>query len=350
MDNRFEPEGGRRSAPTEPATGRRTLLRGAAALLALPAAAPLLAAPRVARAQGKFPDHPIRIVVPFAAGGVADLTIRAVANPMAERLGQPVVVDNRPGAGGITAAQQVMGAPADGHTLMAATNGTAISRSLFKSLPFDPLRDFAPIVTLGAFPIAVLVAPNSPIRTLKDLTDRMRAEPGAVNIGTINAGSTQNLSAELFKIRTGLKAETVAFPATPQLITSLLRGDVDVAFEITAPLLGQVNAGALRAIAVTSAVPSESLPGAPTLQSLGVANYDVTSWNALVARTGTPPAAIAAINAAANAVLAMPSVREVLSNSGVEPRGGTPEAMRQLLASDTARWAEVIETAGIPRQ
>lgn len=147
-----------------------------------------------------------------------------------------------------------------------------------------------------------------------------------------------------------MKAETVAFPATPQLVTALLRGDVDVAFEITAPLLGQIHDGAIRPIAVTSTKRAPSLGEVPTLTELGVKDYDVTSWNALVARSGTPAPVVAAINEAVNAVLARPAVRDILTQSGVEPQGGTAEAMGKLLAADTARWAEVIEKAGIPRQ
>jgi len=318
----------------------RRILLGAA--LATPAL-------QLARAQG-FPSRPIRIIVPFAAGGVADLTARAIGARIVERLGQPVVIDNRPGAGGIVAGQALMAQPADGHTLMVASNGTAISRGLFRTLPFDPLRDFAPVVTMGAFPIAIVTAPASPDRDIAALLARLRANPGRLNIGTISAGSTQNLSAELFKIRSNTRFETIAFPATPQLTTALLRGDVDAAFEITGPIWGQVQSGALRVLAVTSATRAQTLPDVPTVQEAGVADYDVASWNALVARTGTPPEQIAAINAAVNAALATPELRAALTAVGVEPRGGSADAMGALLAADTARWAETIEKAGIERQ
>lgn len=296
------------------------------------------------------PDRPIRIIVPFGPGGVADLTARAVAAKISERLGQPAVVDNRPGAGGIVAGQALMGAPADGQTLLVASNGTAISKALFNRLPFDPLTDFAPIITMGAFPIAVLVSPNSPYRDMAGLLAALRANPGKLNIGTITAGSTQNLSAELFKIRSGTQFETIAFPATPAVTTALLRGDIDAIFEITGPIWGQIQSGALRVLAVTSAARAENLPDVPTLEQTGVANYDVASWNALVTRAGSPPEAIAAINAAVNQALATPELRATLTSVGVEPRGGTPAEMGQLLAADTARWTEVIEKAGIQRQ
>ncbi|MGX9962029.1 Bug family tripartite tricarboxylate transporter substrate binding protein [Roseomonas sp. F4] len=320
---------------------RRALL-GAA--LALPAIG-------TARAQAAWsPSRPIRIVVPFGPGGVADLTARAVAQRISERLGQPAVIDNRPGAGGIVAGQQLMAAPADGHTLLVASNGTAISKALFRQLPFDPIADFAPVVTMGAFPIAVLVAPNSPDRDIAGLLARLRANPGRLNIGSITAGSTQNLSAELFKIRSDTRFETIAYPATPALTTALIRGDVDAAFEITGPIMGQIQAGALRVLAVTSATRAQNLPNVPTLTEAGVPDYDVASWNALMARTGTPPEAIAAINAAVNEALGSADLRATLTEVGVEPRGGTAQAMGELLRADTARWTEVIEKAGIPRQ
>lgn len=311
-------------------------------------ALPLLAA-LPARAQS-FPTRPIRMIVPFAAGGVADLTARAVGQRMADRLGQPVVIDNRPGAGGIVAGQTLMAAAPDGHTLLVASNGTAISRSLFRTLPFDPLRDFAPVVTMGAFPIAVLVPANSSARSIADVLTRMRLQAGRLNIGTISVGSTQHLSAELFKIRANVRAETVVFPATPQLVTALLRGDVDLAFEITGPVAGPIQAGALRVLAVTSAQRAANMPDVPTLMEQGVPDFDVSSWNALVARSGTPPEAIATLNRAANEALATVELRTALMQAGVEPRGGSPEGLGQLLTADTARWAEVIEKAGIERQ
>jgi len=320
-----------------PRPTRRAIL---AAGLALPAVA--------ARAQGF--DRPIRVIVPFAAGGVADLTARAVAARIAPALGQSLVIDNRPGAGGIAAGQALMAAPADGHTLLVASNGTAISRSLFRSLPFDPLRDFAPVVALGSFPLAIVVPPASPFRTATDLIARLQAEPGRLNLGSISVGSTQNLSLELFKIRTATKAETVPFPATPQLVTALLRADVDAAFEITGPVLGQLQSGSLRALAVTSATRAANLPSVPTLREQGVADYDVASWNALVARSGSPPAALDAINRAVNDALATPELRATLAQLGIEPLGGSTDALATLLATDTARWAEVIDKAGIERQ
>jgi len=307
------------------------------------------AAARLGRAQA-FPTKPIRVIVPNAAGGVADLTARTVGQRLAERLGQPIVVDNRPGAGGAVAAQAAASAPPDGHTLMVATNAHAIAPSLFRSLPYDPLRDFAPVVTLGAFAIALLVPPNSPFRSAGDLLARMRREPGAVNIGAISVGSTQHLAAELFKMQAGARAETVTFPATPALVTALLRGDVDAAFEITGPIWGQIESGQLRPLAVSSAMRADNLPQVPTLRESGLPDYDVSSWNALVAPARTPAEAIGRLNTEANAVLALPDVRRRLLEAGVEARGGTPDTLRELLASEVGKWREVIEKARIERQ
>ncbi len=269
---------------------------------------------------------------------------------LAERLGQPVVIDNRPGAGGAVAAQAAASAPPDGHTLMVATNAHAIAPSLFRSLPYDPLRDFAPVVTLGAFAIALLVPPDSPLRSAGDLLARMRREPGAVNIGAISVGSTQHLAAELFKMRAGASAETVTFPATPALITALLRGDVDAAFEITGPIWGQIEGGQLRPLAVTSGGRAANLPQVPTPRESGLPDYDVSSWNALVAPARAPAEAVERLNREANAVLETPEVRRRLLEVGVEARGGTPEALRGLLASEVEKWREVIEKARIGRQ
>lgn len=316
---------------------------------ALVATAALPWAARPTRAQA-YPTKPVRVIVPNAAGGVADLTARAVGQALSERLGQPVVIDNRPGAGGGVAAQALASAPPDGYTLMVATNAHAIAPSLFKSLPYDPLRAFAPVITLGAFPIVLIVPQNAPLRTVEDLLARMRREPGGVNIGTISVGSTQHLAAELLKQHASVQAETVTFPATPALVTALLRGDVDVAFEITGPVWGQIEGGQLRPVAVTSAQRAANLPQVPTLRESGLPNYDVSSWNALVAPTRVPAEVIQKLNGEANAVLAMPNIRQRLLEVGVEARGGTPEDLRTLLTSEVAKWRGVIETARIERQ
>ena len=322
---------------------RRDTLRWAGLALAAPA---LLARP----ALGAFPDKPIRLLVPNAAGGVADLTARAVGQGLTQRLGQPVVVENRPGAGGIVAGQALVASPADGATLMVATNANAISKSLFRTLPFDPIRDFAPVGLMGTFAIAILVAPNSPIRDVAGLVAVLKRDPAKANIGTISVGSTQNLAAELFKTAAGLDTVTVPFNGTPNLLTSLLRNDVVAGFEIVAPLMGQIRDGSLRAIAVTSAARAANLPEVPTLREAGLADFDVTSWNALVAPAKTPPEVIARINAELNAVLADAAIRKQLLDAGVEAQGGTAAALGTRLETEAEKWRVVIEKAGIEKQ
>ncbi|WP_426957299.1 Bug family tripartite tricarboxylate transporter substrate binding protein [Muricoccus radiodurans] len=324
--------------PLSPLKRRALLAAGAAAALPLGAAAQ------------SFPNKPIRIVVPNAAGGVADLTARTVGTKLSERLGQPVVIDNRPGAGGVVAGQAVLQAAPDGHTLMVATNANAISVGLFRNLPFDPINDFAPVGLMGTFAIAVLVAPDSPLRRPQDLLERMRREPGRVNVGTISAGSTQNLAAVVALWAAGADATIVPFSSTPALITALLRKDVDVAFEIVSPIWGQVRDGAVRVLAVTSANRFPNLPDAPTLAESGLANYDVTSWNALVARAGTPPELVARLNRDLNAVLADPAVRDSLLAVGVAAQPGTPDEFGRRYAEEARRWRGVIAHAGIERQ
>ncbi|MBO1073242.1 Bug family tripartite tricarboxylate transporter substrate binding protein [Roseomonas marmotae] len=327
--------------------GRRETLRlGGLAAMAL--TAPWNAA----RAQGQatLPDKPIRLIVPNAAGGVADLTARTVGQGLSERLKQPVVIENRPGAGGIVAGQALISSPADGSTLMVATNAHAISASLFRSLPFDPIRDFAPVGLMGTFAIAILVAPNSPIRTAQDLIAQLKKDPTSTNIGTISVGSTQNLAAELFKTTAGVEAVTVPFNGTPALLTALLRGDVTAAFEIVAPITGQIRDGSLRAVAVTSASRAANLPDVPALREAGLADFDVSSWNAVVAPARTPAPVIALINREMNAVLADPAIRGKLLEAGVEAKADDSAALGRLLTSEAEKWRAVIERAGIEKQ
>ena len=328
---------------------RRDALRLGAALVATPWIGTAQAQSQ-AQSQATLPDKPIRLIVPNGAGGVADLTARTVGQALAERIKQPVVIDNRPGAGGIVAGQTTLSAPPDGATLMVATNANAISKSLFRSLPFDPVRDFAPVSLMGTFAIAILVAPNSPIRTAQDLLAALKRDPAGTNLGTISVGSTQNLAAELFKTTAGVDATTVPFSGTPALLTSLLRNDVTAAFEIVAPLMGQIRDGSLRAIAVTSAARAANLPDVPTLQEAGLAGFDVTSWNAVVAPARTPAPVIERLNREINAVLADPAVRSKLLEAGVEAKGDTPAQLGQLMTSETEKWRAVIERAGIEKQ
>jgi tripartite-type tricarboxylate transporter receptor subunit TctC len=297
-----------------------------------------------------FPSKAVRIVVPFGAGGVADLTARTVAAKMAEGLGQSVVIENKPSAGGVVAGDAVAKADPDGHTLLLMSNGTAVSAGLFKSLPFDTLKDFAPISTLGTFDIAIIVPANSRFKTLGELLAFARANPGKLNVGSINVGSTQNLAAELFKTAAGIDAQIVPFNGTPAVVTALRGGQVEVAVEILGPVMSQISAQALRALAVTGDKRAAVLPEVPTAKEAGVANLSASSWNGLAAPAKTPAAVIARLNKEITAALNAPDVKKKLADLNVDAQASSPEQTAALLASDIRRWGEVITRAKIPQQ
>lgn len=297
-----------------------------------------------------FPTKPIKIVVPFGAGGVADLTARTVAQKLSESLGQPVVIDNKPGAGGVVAGDAVAKAEADGYTLLLMSNGTAVSAGLFKSLPFDPVRDFAPVSTLGFFDIAIVVPADSKFKTLGELLANARANPGKLNVGSINIGSTQNLAAELFKSSSGADVQIVPFNGTPAVITALRGGQIDAAVEILGPVLPQINAKALRALAVTGDKRAAVLPDVPTAKESGLPTYVAASWNALAAPAKTPKEVIARLNKEIVAALNAPDVKKRLHDLNVEARSSTPQQASELLASEIKRWGDVITRAKIPKQ
>jgi tripartite-type tricarboxylate transporter receptor subunit TctC len=314
------------------------------ALLMLIGSAPFGAA---LRAQPRFPDRPITLLVPFAPGGVADITARAVAEAMARSLGQPVVVDNRPSAGSIVASQAVAMARPDGHTLLLMSNGNAVSVGLFRKLPYDPQKDLAPVSALGHFDLGLFVAADSRFKTLKDLLVFARANPGRLNIGSIAVGSTQHLAARLFETRAGIDALVVPYRGTPAVLTALRGGEIDVAFEIVAPMLPQVAGGTLRALAVSSNQRNPALPDVPTVQHVGVAGYDVSSWNAIAAPASTPPELIERLNRAVRDALARTEVRDKLTRLGVRLQASTPAELQALLASEIQRWGAVIQAAKI---
>ncbi|MDE2605998.1 MAG: tripartite tricarboxylate transporter substrate binding protein [Burkholderiales bacterium] len=304
-----------------------------------------------ARAQSKWPTKPIRIVVPFGAGGVADLTARAVGQKLAEQMGQAFVIDNRPGAGGIAGGSVVSQAHPDGYTLLLMSNGTAVSEGLFARLPFDARKDFAPISLLGTFDLAVVVPQNSRFKTLSELLAEAKAHPGKLNIATIAVGSTQNLAAELFKTTAGIQAQVVPFNGTPAVITALRGGQVDAAVEILAPLKSQIDSKALRALATFGEKRALGLPDVPTAAEAGGAlqGLHIASWNALAAPAKTPPEVVERLNHECQLALASPELRKKLADLSVEAKSSTPQQLAELLASEIQRWSGVIERAKIPR-
>jgi len=318
------------------------------ACLALGLACTLLGAPPAA-AQA-WPQKPVRLVVGFAPGGVADITARVVAQKLSEQLGQQVVVDNKPSAGGIVAADAVAKAAPDGYTLLLLTNGNAVSASLFKSLPYDTLADFVPVSLLGTFDVAVVASTEAKIDSMGALMAYAKANPGKLNIGTINVGSTQNLSAEMFRSMAGVDATVVPFKGSPAVITALRANDVQVAFEMLAPVIPQAKSGAVRILAVTSEKRHPALPDVPTVAESGVPGYAASSWNAIAAPAKTPPAIVARLQQETERALASAEVRDKLAAAGVSARASSPDELKRLLAADVAKWRRVIEQAKIERQ
>jgi tripartite-type tricarboxylate transporter receptor subunit TctC len=310
----------------------------------------LAASPHQAHAQARYPDRAVRIVLPFAAGGVADTTARIIAEKLGDKLGQRFYVENQAGAGGIAAARTVISSPPDGYTLALLSNGTAISVSMFKALPFDPMKDFAPISSLGFFDFILATGANSPFKTLGDFIAAAKAKPGALNVGTINVGSTQNLSAELFKTAAGIDFTIVPFRGTPEVQVSLLQGDIALMIDSYSSMKGNLADKKFRALASSGSVRSESTPDVPTMQESGVANYDVVSWNGLFAPAGTPPETIKALNGALQTILADPDIKKRLIELGIEAKASTPQEISARLKSDIDKWQKVIEKAGIQKQ
>lgn len=325
----------------------RILVRMSLAMLVLLA----LAFPqRQALADTRYPNKPVRIVLPFAAGGVADITARIVAERLGARLGGRFYVENQPGAGGIAAARTVISSPPDGLTLALLSNGTAISVSLFKNLPFDPLKDFAPISSLGFFDFIFATNSDSEFKTLADFIVAAKAKPGSLNVGTINIGSTQNLSAELFKTAADVDFVIIPYRGTPEVLVSTMQGNLALMIDSYSAMKGNLADKKIRALASTGPVRSESTPDMPTVQESGVASYDVVSWNALFAPAGTPPEIIKTLNQALQEILAEPDVKKRLLELGIEAKAGTPEEISARLKSDIEKWRKVIEKAGIQKQ
>jgi len=309
----------------------------------------LLALPTLAFAQG-YPAKAIHIVLPFGPGGVADITTRTIGPKLTEALGQQIVVENMPGAGGIRASETVAHAAPDGYTLLLLTNGNAVSQALFKSLPYDPHNDFAMISTVGYFSMVLVTSNQSKYMTLKELVAAAKANPGKLNIGTITPGGTQHLAGELFRSTAGIDALVIPHKTTGEVLVATLNGSVDLAVDFIAPLLSSIQSGQLRALAVSSGKRFPGLPEVPTVIEAGVPGYDVASWNALAAPAKTPRAVIDKVHGALVKALAAPDVQKRFGELGVEGRASTPEELKAFYASETKRWTQVVERAKIPKQ
>ena len=321
---------------------RRTFVgHGTAAVLGL-------IAPKTAMATPNFPTRPIRIIIPFAAGGNADIIMRILADKLSGRLPQRVIIENRVGAGGIVAAEAVRSSAADGHVLFVLAVGTAISVALFKSLPFDAIKDFSPISSVSKFDMLLLVRASSQIRTLDDFVGEARRRGEAMKIGTTLPGSSQYLAGALLKSTAAIQATIVPYRTSPDVLTALLRGDVETAIESYSALRPAIDSGQVRAIVSTGT--QRTLPNVPTARESGMPKFEVIGWNALFAPAGTPSEVIEYLNEQIRAVVALPDFRKRITELGGIPQSSTPAELAQLLASDIAKWRTVVDQAGIERK
>lgn len=303
-----------------------------------------------AQSPSTYPNKPIRMVLGYGAGGVADITARLVAQKLSDALGQQVVVDNRPSAAGVVAGDMVAKADPDGYTLLHMNYGNAVSQALFKKLPYDIKKDFVPISAMGFFDVLMLVDKNSDIQNVQDFISKAKANPDKFNIGSVSLGSGQHIAALLFQNMAGLQsASLVPYKTTPSLMLALKGKDVSVAFEIISPSLALVKAGEVRVLAVSGSTRFKGLPDVPTMMESGVKGYDVKAWNGVAAPAKTPHAIIERLNKEINAILAMPDVKQRFLEVGIDSRGGTPEELKELMSNEVDKWNNLVNTMKIER-
>ncbi len=327
-------------------------MRAAGTIAAIAAAVAVLAItpPRPAQSDNSYPTRPVTLIVPYAAGGVADVGMRIICDRLSNRLGQQFVVENRPGAGGVVAAQAGAAAAPDGYTLMMSGNNTAIAAALFKSLPYDVLTDFQSVSTAAFFDLLIVTRAGSPLKSVQDIIEAARKNPGKLNIGTISPGSTQNLAANLFISTAGIDAAIVPFRASPDMASAVLRGDVDVAFEFYAAINGLLIEKKLVALVSTGQQRTAYLPDVPTAIESGLKNFEVQSWNGLSVPAATPASVVATLNAAMKDVIPTPVVQDRAKQMGMAMRWSTPEDMTARLKADIVKWGAVIEKSGIAKR
>jgi tripartite-type tricarboxylate transporter receptor subunit TctC len=306
-------------------------------------------APAGAQTASPYPTHPVMLIVPYGAGGVADVGMRILGEKLSSRLKQQFVIENRPGAAGIVAAQAGASAAPDGYTLLMTGNNNAIAASLFNKLPYNILNDFASVSTASFFDLLVVTRTGSPLHSVADVIRAAKANPGKLNIGTIVPGSTQNLAAELFTSTAGIKATIVTFRTSPDMATAVLRGDVDIMFEFYAAAHGLLAANKLVALASTGTERTAYLPNVPTVAQRGLKGYDVNSWNGISVPAATPKPVIETLGNAMRAVIPDNDVQSKATQMGMAMRASSPEDMTARMKADIAKWGAVIAAAHIPK-
>jgi tripartite-type tricarboxylate transporter receptor subunit TctC len=294
-----------------------------------------------------YPSQPIKLIVPFPPAGSTDLSGRAVAGKLQERLGQPVVIENKPGAGGNIGSDLVAKAQPDGYTLLVGTIGThAINMALYSKMPYDNIRDFAPVVLLSSTPNVLVVYPEFPAHSVADLIRLAKADPGKITYGSSGSGTSIHLSGVLFNSMAGTEMTHVPYKGSAGLQPDLMSGTINIAFDNLTSTMAQIKGGRLRAIAVTGRTRSPMLPDLPTIAESGLPGYEVTSWNAVFAPAGTPKEIIDRLNHELNAILQSPETRKYFAEQGGEAGGGTPRELADLVRSETAKWSKVVKESG----
>ena len=305
----------------------------------------LLFAGHVSAAE--YPVRPVRMLIPFTVGSAADIIARAMEPQLREQLGQPIVIDNRGGAGGNIAAEVTAKSVADGHTVMMGTIGThAINYSLYSKLPYHPVRDFTPIALVGESPNVLVTTPRVPANSVKEFIALAKAKPGVLNYGSSGAGTSVHLSAELFNTMAGVKTVHIPFKGASEALTALLSGQTDFMFASLSSAIPMVKAGKLKAFAVTGAQRSPSVSDLPTMSEAGLPGFAAAAWYGIVAPAGVPKVAVETLSRAAIASLKTREVQDRLFASGVEVRPGTPEEFARLIRSEMDKWAKVVKASG----
>jgi tripartite-type tricarboxylate transporter receptor subunit TctC len=306
----------------------------------------LMLAGRLAAAQ-EWPAKSLTLVVPFAAGGTTDLVGRPLAQGLAARLGQSVVVDNRAGAGGTIGAGIAAKSPADGYTLFLATIAHTIAPGMYKNLSYDFVRDFDPITVIAEVPNVLIVNPSLPVKTAADLIAYAKANPGKINFGSAGPGSVEHLSGELFRAMAGINIVHVPYKGGAPMMTDLIAGHIEMAVETSGSALQHIKAGAVRALAVSTRTPSPFFPGLPTLDAAGLPGYDVTTWYGLLAPKGTPAAVRVKLYQTVSDLLKSPDMAARLADLGAIAGGEPPEKFAAFIATETAKWTKVTKEAGV---